>query len=64
MINKILKHEEELLATLVAIKTVIEENNIVLLNGMIDQLDKLIRHSEYVVGEMHKLHQKDMNENK
>ena len=46
MLNDIIKNEEELQATLQAIKDLTEEHNIFPLKGMITQIDKLIEHSE------------------
>ena len=46
MLNDIIKNEEELQATLQAIKDLIEEHNIFPLKGMIEQIDKLIENSE------------------
>ena len=46
MLNDIIKNEEELQATLQAIKDLTEEHNIFPLKGMIEQIDKLIETSE------------------
>ena len=46
MLNDIIKNEEELQATLQAIKDLTEEHNIFPLKGMIEQIDKLIENSE------------------
>ena len=54
MIDDIIKFEEELQATLKTIKDLIEEHNIFPLKGMIEQLDKLINHSELVLLNLHK----------
>ena len=54
MINDIIKNEEELQATLKAIKDLTEEHNIFPLKGMLEQIDKLISYSELVVEELHK----------
>jgi len=49
MLNDIIKNEEELQATLQTIKNLVEEHNIFLLKGMIEQIDKLIDRSEIVL---------------
>ena len=49
MIEDIIKQEEELQATLKAIKDLTEEHTIFPLKGMIKQLDKLISRSEQAV---------------
>ena len=49
MINDIIKQEEDLQATLQAIKNLTEEHNIFPLKGMIEQIDKLISRSELAV---------------
>ena len=54
MINDIIKNEEELQATLKAIKDLTEEHNIFPLKGMLEQIDKLISYSELVVEELYK----------
>tara|TARA_Y100000034_G_scaffold131491_1_gene192344 strand:+ start:481 stop:681 length:201 start_codon:yes stop_codon:yes gene_type:complete len=46
MLDDIIKQEEELQATLQAIKDLTEEHNIFPLKGMIEQIDKLIETSE------------------
>ena len=46
MIKDIIKQEEDLQATLQAIKDLTEEHNIFPLKGMIEQIDKLIENSE------------------
>ena len=46
MLDDIIKQEEELQATLQAIKDLTEEHNIFPLKGMIEQIDKLIENSE------------------
>jgi hypothetical protein len=46
MLDDIIKNEEELQATLQAIKNLTEEHNIFPLKGMIEQIDKLIENSE------------------
>ena len=46
MLNDIIKQEEELQATLQAIKNLTEEHNIFPLKGMVEQIDKLIENSE------------------
>ena len=58
MLNDIIKNEEELQATLQAIKDLTEEHNIFPLKGMIEQLDKLISRSELAV-----LHLRKWNNN-
>ena len=54
MIDDIIKQEEELQATLKAIKDLTEEHNIFPLKGMIKQIDKLISVSELAVINLHK----------
>lgn len=54
MIDEIRKQEEELLATLKAIKDLIEEHNIFPLKGMVEQLDKLISRCELVLLNLNK----------
>ena len=49
MIEDIIKQEEDLQATLKAIKDLTEEHNIFPLKGMIEQLNKLISRSELAV---------------
>ena len=49
MIDDIIKQEEELQATLKAIKDLTEEHTIFPLKGMIEQLDKLIARSQLAV---------------
>ena len=46
MLDDIIKQEEDLRATLQAIKDLTEEHNIFPLKGMIEQIDKLIENSE------------------
>ena len=46
MLDDIIKNEEELQATLQAIRNLTEEHNIFPLKGMIEQIDKLIERSE------------------
>ena len=46
MLDDIIKQEEDLRATLQAIKDLTEEHNIFPLKGMIEQIDKLIEKSE------------------
>ena len=46
MLRDIIKNEEELQATLQAIRNLTEEHNIFPLKGMIEQIDKLIDRSE------------------
>ena len=46
MLDDIIKQEEDLQATLQAIKDLTEEHNIFPLKGMIEQIDKLIENSE------------------
>ena len=46
MLDDIIKQEEDLRATLQAIKDLTEEHNIFPLKGMIEQIDKLIETSE------------------
>ena len=46
MLDDIIKQEEDLQATLKAIKDLTEEHNIFPLKGMIEQIDKLIENSE------------------
>mgnify|MGYP003142300321 CR=1 FL=1 len=54
MINEIIEQEEELQATLQAIKNLTEEHNIFPLKGMIEQIDKLIENSEIALLKLHK----------
>jgi len=54
MLNDIIKQEEELQATLQAIKNLTEEHNIFPLKGMIEQIDKLIENSEIALLKLHK----------
>jgi len=49
MFDDIIKHEKDLLATLQAIKELVEEHNIFHLKGMMDQIDKLIEKSVITV---------------
>ena len=46
MLDDIIKQEEDLQATLKAIKDLTEEHSIFPLKGMIEQIDKLIDNSE------------------
>ena len=54
MIKDIIKQEEDLQATLQAIKDLTEEHNIFPLKGMIEQIDKLINRSKLAVLNLHK----------
>jgi len=54
MIKDIIKQEEDLQATLQAIKDLTEEHNIFPLKGMIEQIDKLIENSELALLQLHK----------
>ena len=54
MLDDIIKNEEELQATLQAIKNLTEEHNIFPLKGMIEQIDKLIENSEIALLKLHK----------
>ena len=54
MLDDIIKQEEELQATLQAIKDLTEEHNIFPLKGMIEQIDKLIENSELALLKLHK----------
>ena len=54
MLDDIIKQEEELQATLQAIKDLTEEHNIFPLKGMIEQIDKLIEHSEFALLKLRK----------
>ena len=54
MLEDIIKSEEELQATLQAIKDLVEEHNIFALKGMIEQIDKLIDRSEIAILGLHK----------
>ena len=54
MLNDIIKNEEELQATLQAIKDLTEEHNIFPLKGMIEQIDKLIENSEIALLKLRK----------
>tara|TARA_Y100000310_G_scaffold252925_1_gene259690 strand:+ start:589 stop:789 length:201 start_codon:yes stop_codon:yes gene_type:complete len=53
MLDDIIKHEEELQATLQTIKNLVEEHNIFPLKGMIEQIDKLIERSESALLGLH-----------
>ena len=46
MLKDIIKNEQDLLATLITIRDLINEHNIFVLKGMIEQIDKLINRSE------------------
>ena len=54
MLNDIIKQEEDLQATLQTIKDLTEEHNIFPLKGMIEQIDKLIEHSEIALLKLRK----------
>ena len=54
MLDDIIKNEEELQATLQAIRNLVEEHNIFPLKGMIEQIDKLIENSECALLSLHK----------
>ena len=54
MINEIIEQENDLQATLQAIKSLTEEHNIFPLKGMIEQIDKLISKSELAVAGLNK----------
>jgi len=58
MLNDIIKQEEELQATLKAIKDLTEEHNIFPLKGMIEQIDKLLSRSECALLNLHKWNDK------
>ena len=54
MLDDIIKNEEELQATLQAIRNLTEEHNIFPLKGMIEQIDKLLERSECALLNLHK----------
>jgi len=54
MLDDIIKQEEDLRATLQAIKDLTEEHNIFPLKGMIEQIDKLIENSEIALLKLRK----------
>ena len=58
MLDSIIKQEEELQATLQAIKDLTEEHNIFPLKGMIEQIDKLIERSECALFNLRKWNNK------
>ena len=49
MLDDIINNEKDLLATLTTIKNLIIEHNIILLQGMIEQLNTLIARSEKAI---------------
>ena len=52
MLNDIINNEKDLLATLVTIRNLIIEHHIVLLQGMVEQLNTLIARSEKAIDVM------------
>ena len=52
MLKDIIENEKDLLSTLVTIRDLINEHNIFLLKGMIEQLEKLIINSEKAISTM------------
>ena len=52
MLKDIIKNEQDLLATLITIRDLINEHNIFVLKGMVAQLNKLIISSEQAISIM------------
>tara|TARA_X000001382_G_scaffold75084_1_gene52583 strand:+ start:412 stop:666 length:255 start_codon:yes stop_codon:yes gene_type:complete len=52
MINDVLQSERDLLAMLITLKGLIIDNDIFVMKGMIEPLDKYIEKSQYVINEL------------
>ena len=59
MINDLLSTERDLLAMLIALKTLIVDNDVFIMKGMVEPLDKHIKRSTYVVNELELMEEPD-----